>query len=380
MKYSTIWISLLVIGGMTAGGVAFFRGKASQNPDSTQPMKQKPAPMVQAISATRSQISQTLELTGSVEPYRVARLASPAEGPVVDLGVRESDQVSSGDQLLTIGRKSGVDALILSLQAELKKEKDNLDRTRQLVESRALPAEQLDQARATYERVHASLIKSEETAGDYTITAPWPGVVSSVKVKEGEFVAPRAILIEIYDPSSLLVRAAIPEKHAAVVIEGMHVTARLDAYTDRVFRGRIGRVYPYLDSRLRTRTVEIVLEDGPELLPGMFARLSISLKAVDDVVVVPEAALVHTPKGEVIFVVENGKVASRAVETGLEAEGRVEIISGLQPGEKVVIAGNDKLQNGVSVRLAGDQPPGGRKADGKAGSSSRQSGKGGDGQ
>ena len=65
---------------------------------------------------------------------------------------------------------------------------------------------------------------------------------------------------------------------------------------------------------------------------------------------------------------------------GLEAEGRVEIISGLQPGEKVVIAGNDKLQNGVSVRLAGDQPPGGRKADGKAGSSSRQSGKGGDGQ
>lgn len=380
MKYSTIWISLLVIGGMTAGGVAFFRGKASQNPDSTQPMKQKPAPLVQAIPATRSLISMTLELTGSVEPYRVARLASPAEGPVVDLSVRESDQVSAGAQLLAIGRKGGVEALILSLQAELKKEKDNLDRTRQLVESTALPGEQLDQAKATYEKVHASLIKSEETARDYIITAPWPGVVSSVKVKEGEFVAPRAILIEIYDPSSLLVRAAIPEKHAAVVTEGMRVTVRLDAFSDRVVQGRIERVYPYLDSRLRTRTVEIVLEDGPELLPGMFARLSLSLKTVDDAVVVPADALVRTPKGQVIFVVENGKAVSRPVETGLEAEGRVEIISGLQPGEKVVIAGNDKLQHGVSVRLAGDQPPGGRKADGKAGSPSRQPGKGGDGQ
>lgn len=361
MKIKTVVISTLIIGALAAAGIVFLSGADSENVSETtateQPGKRKPPFLVRVVSATRANISETLELTGSVEPYRVARLASPAEGPVVHVGVREAERVKADEALLSIGRSKGVDALIVSLREELKKEADNLDRTRQLVESQALPGEHLDQARAAYEKVRATLVKAEETARDYTIKAPWAGVVSGVKVKEGEFVAPRELLLEMYDPDSLLIRASIPEKHAAGVAVGMDVEVRLDAYPDGVFQGRIERVYPFLDSRLRTRTVEIMLDQSVDLLPGMFARLTLSLQKVEAAVVVPLEAVVVTPKGPVVFVFDNGKAMAQTVRTGIESDNRIAVISGIQPGDMVVVAGNEKLKNGADVRLAGDEQP-----------------------
>jgi membrane fusion protein (multidrug efflux system) len=380
MKKKIILFTILIVGGLAAAGIVFFHGVPSGKTETEQPGKQKQPPQVRVIAATKSSISKTLELTGSVTPYRVAQLASPAEGPVVDVRVREADRVSKSESLLSIGRKKGVDALIVSLREELKKEEDNLSRTRQLVESQALPGEQLDQARAAYEKVRALLIKAEETALDYIIKAPWAGVVSQVKVKEGEFVAPRAVLLEMYDPASLVIRASIPERHAAEIPAGMRVDVRLDAYPDKVIPGRIERVYPYLDSRLRTRTVEIALDKSVNLLPGMFARLTLSLERAEDVVVVPLEALVSTPKGQVVFVFEEGKATARTVKTGIEADNRIEIISGIQSGDKVIVAGNEKLKNGADVRLAGDGKSGNGKNKMMAEPTAERPGKSGDGQ
>jgi membrane fusion protein, multidrug efflux system len=350
---------ILIIGVLAVAGIFFIRAVGpSGESETNQSNNQKKPPRVRAIAATKAAISSGLELTGSVEPYRVARLASPAEGPVADIRVREADRVKAGDSLLSIGRKKGADALITSLREELKKEEDNLRRTRQLVQSEALPGEQLDQARSAFEKVRAQLVQAEETARDYAICAPWDGVVSRVNVKEGEFVAPRAVLLEIYDPSSLVILAAIPERHAAEVTAGMRVDVRLDVYPDDMMQGRIERVYPYLDSRLRTRTMEITLEKPIDLLPGMFARLNVLLKNIEDAVIVPLEALVTTPKGQVVFVVEDGKAIARAVKTGIEADNRIQLVSGVQPGDKVIIAGNEKLKDGVEVSLAVDEKSG----------------------
>lgn len=354
MKKQIVLIPL-IIGVLAVAGIFFI---LSVNPagssEPSQPNQNK-LPRVRAIVATKATISSGLELTGSVEPYRVARLASPAEGPVVNIRVREADQVKAGDKLLSIGRKKGAEAMITSLREELKKEEDNLRRTRQLCDSEALPGEQLDQARSAFEKVRAQLIQAEEMAQDFAIYAPWEGVVSRVNVREGEFVAPRAVLLEMYDPASLVILAAVPERHAAEITVGMPVNVQLDAYPAESMQGQIERVYPYLDSRLRTRTMEITLEKTMNLLPGMFARLKVLLKKLDDAVIVPLEALVMTPKGQVVFVVEDGKAVARSVKTGIEADNRIQIVSGIQPGDKVIVAGNEKLKNGMAVNLAANE-------------------------
>jgi len=165
MKKRIVLIAL-IIGALAVTGIFLARGVPSGKSETNQPINQKKPPLVRVISASKATISRGLELTGSVEPYRIARLASPAEGPIVGIRVREGDRVKAGDTLLSLGRKKGIDALIASLREELKKEDDNLRRTRQLVKSEALPGEQLDQAKTAFEKVRAQLIKAEETAQD----------------------------------------------------------------------------------------------------------------------------------------------------------------------------------------------------------------------
>ncbi|MDY6832477.1 MAG: efflux RND transporter periplasmic adaptor subunit [Thermodesulfobacteriota bacterium] len=324
------------------------------------PAVKKP-PLVTTAAVETGGITRTLQLNGTVEPFRLARLASPAEGPVIHLQVREGDAVAVGAILLSIGRKTGVDALIASLEEELKKEEDNLSRTRRLVNSNALPGEQLDIARAKYEQVKAQLVRAQESEQDYEVSAPFSGMVSRLLANEGDFVAPRAGLVEIYDPATLVLRTTVPERHAADLKMDMTADIRLDAYPDRAFTGRISRLYPFLEAQMRTRTIEITINEPVDLLPGMFGRIQLILESISDARIIPAQALLVTPRGEaVVFIVENGKAFQRQVKTGIEEKGRLQILSGVTPGEQVIVSGNEKLKDGAAIRLF-DKPLEGNK-------------------
>jgi len=327
--------------------------------NSEAPLPQKKAPLVAVETVQKGALARTLELTGTVEPYRVARLASPAEGPVLNLQVREGDTVKAGQVLLTIGRMTGVDALIASLREELKKEEDNLKRIKQLVEKDALPGEQLDGARSIVEKVKAQLVKAEETALDYSITAPWDGIVFRLLVRDGNFVAPRTVLVELYDPASLIISAAVPEKYATGLRKDMTAAITLDAYPNKLFSGQIAQLYPSLDNRTRTRNIEIKLKEKVDLLPGMFARCRLTLESIPDAVTVPIQAVIVNPAGaSIAFVVVEGKAVQRKVQTGIEESGRIQIMAGLKPGEQLIVAGQEKLKDGAEIRLPAVSPEG----------------------
>lgn len=349
-------IKFVLVGLFLAATVLAVRTTSSSQKDTLPSPAQKKAAQVQAVPAVQGSISQYLDLTGTVQPYRTAQVASPAEGPVMNLRVWEGDRVQSGEMLLSIGRKKGIDALIDALHEDLKKEEDNLRRVEALVKADALAAEQLDTARSNFEKAKSQLVKAEETMGDFSIAAPWAGVVSHVKVKEGDFVAPRAPLIEIYDPHSLVVRVAVAEAFAAHIRNDMPIQVTLDAFPGSVFQARIVRLYPYLDPRMRTRTFEAKLIDPVELLPGMFARLKLQLAAAVDAVIVPAEAVIVTPQGKrVVFIAQKGKAEMREVATGIEAGGKVQIIQGLLAGEEVIVSGNEKLADETAIQVqAGD--------------------------
>lgn len=180
----------------------------------------------------------------------------------------------------------------------------------------------------------------------------WPTVVSKVSVADGDYVAPRAILIEVYDPHSLAVQLAVPEVQSMAVRQKMPVRVELDAYPKKFFKGEISRVYPQLDTEMRTRTVEVSVLEPIDLIPGMFARTQVVLEEVREAVVAPIEAVKISPKGgRVVFVVEDGKAALRKIETGIEAGGKIQIITGISPGEQVIVAGQEKLKDGAAVQV-----------------------------
>ena len=347
MKRWPLIILGIVILSMAVWGIS--RLTASQ---STKEQRMRPKPLVVTEKVKLSDISSTIELTGSVEATRVARLASPAEGPVSNCTIREGDPVKAGQNLLSIGRKKAADALLQSAKQDFKTEEEELARIEQLVESGAIPRDQLDLAKAKHKRAVAQLEKMQESSDDYEVVTPWDGVVSKVMVADGNYVVPRTVMVEIFDPGSLVVRTAAPEAQSQDLRLGMDVTVTLDAYNGKAFNGKISRIYPELDRRMRTRTVEVEIQDPIKLTPGMFARLTLNLKTVTDTVVVPSEAVIVTPKGlRVAYTIQDGKAVQHKIKTGLENKKQIQVIEGLNVGDALVVAGNEKLKDGLEIRL-----------------------------
>jgi len=347
---------LIVSGILLLILVALFAWKyfGQTKPPETAAVKSLPAVSVAAV--TSGSISRTIELDGTVEAARIARMSSPAEGPIINCGaaVREGDSVKRGQRLVCIGRDKTINAQLAAAEADLVREKGELDRVKKLVENGAIPGDQLEIARARHENVKAQLARIEESRTDYMISAPWSGLVSKVMVVEGDYVSPRTPLVEIFDPASLVVRFAVPESESQNVHigNGHTMSVTLDAYPGKTFPGQIIRIYPKLDPSTRTRLIEASLAKEITLTPGLFARIKMKVETHHNAVLVPAQALIVNAKGErMAFVIQDGKASARKVATGIEAEGLVEIISGVKTGEKIVIAGNEKLKDGVAVKI-----------------------------
>ncbi|MCA1809957.1 MAG: efflux RND transporter periplasmic adaptor subunit, partial [Lentisphaerae bacterium] len=323
----------------------------------------KPTPMklVQVTKVVQRELSRTLAYTGSVEPVKVARMASPAEGPIVACSVREGDTVEKGQVLVRVGRSRIAETGLIAAREEQRRQESEFKRVEQLVKSGALPGDQLDTVRANLRRAEAQVAAMETGADDYAVEAPWAGVVSRVWISEGNYVAPRTPLVELYDPASLVVRMAVPEQQVLAVSAEQAVDITLDAYPGKRFTGRITRVYPELERTSRTVTVEAVLDADIRLLSGMFARVDVVVETVKEALVVPDNALLVMPDGAtVVFVLDGDKARRRKVEPGLEAGGFIAISSGIASGETVVTRGHEALKDGAPVKVMGAKP-----ADGK---------------
>lgn len=338
--------------------LGFLTGCGGKEPQPAQSVgkgggKKGMMPTVSVVPAALSSISETIELTGTVEPVRVARLASPVEGPVQTLWAREGDTVKAGKMLVDIGRKGAASAQLVAAREYLQKQEQELERVKKLVAEGAIAESELDAARSQYENARAQYTRAGEATGDFRIRAPWSGIVAEVAVTEGDYVAPRSTLVEMYDPATLVVSTSVPETRATQIQQGAPAEIHLDAYPRRTFAGAVSRIYPRLDAKTRTRKFEITVHDTVTLIPEMFARLEIETKRADSAVVIAENAVVTTPKGQkVVYVIEKNAAVSRPVSIGISHKGRIQITKGLQQGETVVVTGNEKLKNGAQVRIA----------------------------
>ncbi len=210
-------------------------------------------------------------------------------------------------------------------------------------------------AEAEVDKAAANFNLAQAKVDECIINAPFPGIITQVYVRPGDLThlsSPRMPLIKMMDPKSLIVRAGLPESAAANISKGTKVIVRLDAYPGKKFNAEIERVHPRIEWNSRTRIIEARIIEPVKLIPRMFARVSVQGRIIEKAVVVPDAAIITTPRGEhIVFVIKNGKAEMRKVEIGLEEGNNIQIISGVLAGEMVVTAGNLNLKNGASVKI-----------------------------
>lgn len=309
---------------------------------------------VNVVTVKAQDIKEMLNLTGTTQPTQTARIASPSEGPVercsANCYVREGDEVSKGQALLNIGNNKATKAQLSFAEQSFKEQEAELGRIKVLVEKGAIAASSLETTLSKYESAKANLIKAKEMLSDYSIKAPWNGIVSLVHVREGDYVVPRTPLVEIYDPSSIVISFSVPEQNSMRLNKNLDMSVMFDAYPKQVFKAQISRIYPQLDPKTHTRTVEAQIVGGIKLIPQMFTRVQVVIQKVQNALTVPSISIQKDKDNKpFVFIIKEDKISQQNITLGFESDGRVLVTEGISENDKVVTAGFKGLKNGVSV-------------------------------
>ena len=412
MKRTILVIMMIVMGVLPAAAAS------SAKEESGLQKAKKSAREVRVVSATKSSISRTVELTGELVAVESVVIAAMVDGPIAFCPWREGDRVKAGQKLVEIDRRvyqanvKSAEASVKVARARLEDmeagtrpeeiakqresvrqleesaayAKDDFERTAKLVNSGALAGEAMEKTRVEYvaqtarlasareqlkmlqtgptrttlavqkaalDETEARLALEKAKLAECVIDSPFSGIITKVHVRPGDMASAKVRLIELANFSSIVARFAVPETHTVQVQSGMTLDAQLDAYPGKMFRGRVIRVYPDLDRRTRTRMVEAKITGIPEVIPGMFVRLTLKLGQIDDALVLSLGALLTNSAGEkTVFVAMEGKAHRRIVKTGIEDSDRVQILAGIEPGEKVIVSGHRDLKDGMAVQIA----------------------------
>ena len=186
----------------------------------------------------------------------------------------------------------------------------------------------------------------------FTLRSPLSGVIAELAVREGMTIAAGATLFRIVDLSTVWISAEVPEAQAGWLVPGSRVEARVPAFPDQVFAGRVGAILPDVNTVTRTVRARIELANpGARLKPGMFATLSLSSGRATQAVLVPSEAVIRTGERSLVMLAEGeGKFRQQDVEVGIEMGGSTEIRKGLKAGDQVVLSGQFLIDSEASLK------------------------------
>lgn len=384
--------------------------------------RRRPPPVVSLAKVVKRSVRSQLSVLGTVDPYRTSIVSSEIEGRVKSAPVKEGDPVIAGKTVLAALERSDLEinlrieqaelakaeqdhfrlkrgnrpeeiqayrARYKEKEAELKRDKLELKRTKDLFDKKVLDRstydraiakfqisqskflegqinlrlaeigprrEEIAKAKAEMDRVKGRVESIRDQLSKAIIRAPLTGFLTEKAIEIGQWVAKGGKVGEVIEIQKVLVRAPVSERQISYVQIGESARVRLDAIPGRTFTGRIVRVIPKADTKSRTFPIEVELNNTPDniIKAGMFARVFLEYGESVQAVLIPKDAVLIRPRGAAAFVFEKGSVREVTFVPGRGVDSFVEVPEGkLKPGMTVVVQGNENLRNGMKVQLRG---------------------------
>jgi membrane fusion protein (multidrug efflux system) len=321
------------------------------------------APVV-VVPATVGDMEERIEGTGELAAPDRAVIAAEVDGRITVVHVDEGMHVASGQVLLAIDPEKrrldadSANAQLRDAEASLEVAQREFERARALHEQGIASDSLLDQRGTELSRAQARRDSARASSGvankqlrDASVRAPFAGLVARREVSRGDYVRTGQALLEVVALDPIEVEFSVAERDSARVAAGQPVTVSVEPYPNERFVGAVSAVSPVIDPRTRTMRVKarIPNKDG-RLRPGLFARTDLGVAKRSGVVLVPAEAILQRADGEVLFTVGSDDRAKRVVvKTGVQRDGRIEIVEGLGADAQVVIAGQAGLVEGAMV-------------------------------
>ncbi len=332
------------------GAYQYVRISAFANADFTPPPV-----TIAAAYAQPATWEQNLEAVGTIKALRGVELASETSGEITGINFRSGDHVDVGQELVVLNddieqasRRNQVASLDL---ARLLFERDA-----KLIKQKSIPESQYDRSKADLEKAKAQLAETEARIRNKRIQAPFSGIIGIRKVDVGDYVSAGTEIATLQDLAQLEIDFTLPARFAPLLKAGLGIELTVAAFAER----QIPATLTAVDSRVNPDTSNILvrasIEDSQGLLPGMFASVTVTLGTSLDILSVPETAITYSIQGNTVYVINTDdqgtlRVSARIVKAGAVRDGRIAITKGLEAGERVVTAGQNKLYGGALVQV-----------------------------
>ena len=309
----------------------------------------------EAVIGTRS-FTDEIRVLGVARGRRSVNITSSTSELITRVLFTDGQRVSAGTPLVELQAREE-DAGIIEARAEVAQAQRQFDRYKSLADRGIAPRMAAEDAETALETAQASLTAAQARRGDRLIRAPFAGVLGLSSVTAGTLVNPGGVITTLDDIGVMRVDFPVPERFLGVLRAGTPIRATIDAYGDEAFGGRIALIDTRVNEQTRAVTARAEIPNpGARIRPGMAVRVAVQ-QGQRMAPGAPEAAVQYEGDGAFVYRIARGDRGSTAqrveVETGSVEGGFVEILSGLNPGDRIVGSGLNRIQPGASVRTAG---------------------------
>ena len=378
MANKAVYVTVAVVGMALAGGASWWMqrqppavpgaGGGSPTAGPSAPAGRGGAPAVEVAQVRAQRLVDDAPSVGSLRSRQSVAIRPEVSGRVVRIGFDDGAPVRQGQLLFQLD-----DALqraeLSQAQAQLSIARANLQRNEELVAQNFVARRVLDESRAGLQVAQAQVELAEARLARMRIVAPFAGTVGIRNVHVGDYVKDGTELVNLEDTTRLYVDFRLPERYQARLAPGQGVQVQVDAVPGRTFEAQVVAVDPLVEADGRALLVRAqlpVLRDAP-LRPGLFARVTVVMAVNEAALMVPEEAMVPQGGKQFVFLIvregegDAAKTLARRVEVtpGLRRGAQVQLLSGVQAGDTVVVAGQQRLQRDLTpVRVVDlNRPP-----------------------
>lgn len=315
----------------------------------------RPAQQVSVTTVQQRSFTDTIRVLGVARGARSVNITSSTAELITRVMFTDGQRVAAGAPLVELEAREE-DADIINAEAQVTQARREAERYRTLADRGVAPRVTAEQAETTLETAQASLAAARARRGDRVLRAPFAGILGLTTVTPGTLVSPGGVITTLDDISSIRVDFPLPERYLGRLSPGTPMTATADAFGNETFSGRIALIDTRVNEQTRAATARAEFPNpGGRIRPGMMMRV-VASQGSRTALAVPEAAVQYEGSGAFVYRLadgEGGTTAQRVeVEAGAVEDGFVEILSGLEAGDRLVGSGLNRIQPGAPVTAA----------------------------
>lgn len=317
---------------------------------------------VQTVSTTKADIAEwqpQMRAVGTLRAVRGADLSAQVSGIVSEIHFESGSDASEGMLLVKLMDADDV-AKLNALRASAALAKITYERDSQQFKAQTVSKQALDADEQNLKNAEAQVAQQQALVNYKSIRAPFAGRLGIRQVDVGQYLSPGAAVVTLQALDPIFFDFWVPQQALQVIRVGQQIALETDTYAGQTFAGAISAINPKVDPDTRNVQVRAALQNPDrKLLPGMYASVNVRFGETQPYVTLPQTAISYNPYGNMVYVVEHQGVGKdgqpqliahqKFVTTGETRGDQVAILTGVNDGDEVVTAGQNKLRNGSSI-------------------------------